>query len=158
MKLVWENFPPSLAMQRETHSRCLDARDRTLPLCAEYFFGSHACGDTPPDSDVDLCLVTDGVERQLEAAQEFRRAMPPLRGTPSFTRVPISPARLEEKKAIGDHFFETVLKEGVPISFHKCSRSVLCSQKSVSPTAIPASILMNPTGRSCERKSRRSPR
>jgi predicted nucleotidyltransferase len=87
--------------------------DRALPLRAVYLFGSHARGDARPDSDVDLCLVAEGAERQLKAAQEFRRAMRPLRGKPSFTLVPISPARLEEKKAIGDHFFRTVLSEGV---------------------------------------------
>jgi uncharacterized protein len=116
MKLVLENFPPSLAEQRETLGRCLEAMDRALPFRAVYLFGSHARGDARPDSDVDLCLVAEGAERQLKAAQAFRRAMRPLRGKPSFTLVPISPARLEEKKAIGDHFFQTVLTEGVLIA------------------------------------------
>jgi predicted nucleotidyltransferase len=113
MKLVWENFPPSLTAQRQTLASCLEAMDRALPLRAVYLFGSHARGDARPDSDVDLCLVAEGAERQLKAAHEFRRAMRPVRGKPSFTLVPISPARLAEKKAIGDHFFQTILTEGV---------------------------------------------
>jgi hypothetical protein len=39
--------------------------------------------------------------------------MRPIRGKPSFTLIPIAPARLDEKKAAGDHFFGTVLSEGV---------------------------------------------
>ena len=36
-----------------------------------------------------------------------------IQGKPAFTLVPIAPQRLEEKKAIDDHFFGTVLREGV---------------------------------------------
>lgn len=84
-----------------------------LPLRAVYLFGSHARGDARPDSDVDLCLITDGAEEQFRAAKTFRLAMRPIPAKPAFTLVPITPSRLAEKKAGGDHFFETVLKEGV---------------------------------------------
>ena len=39
--------------------------------------------------------------------------MRPIPAKPSFTLVPIAPARLAEKKAIGDFFFQTILTEGV---------------------------------------------
>lgn len=113
MKLLLENLPPSLAAQRETMARCLEAMNQTLPLREVWLFGSHARGEARPDSDVDLCLVAEGAEMQVQTAQRFRRAMRPLTGKPSFTLIPIAPARLAEKKAIGDHFFETVLSEGV---------------------------------------------
>ena len=113
MRLLLENLPPSLAPQRETLARCLEAMNGALPLRAVYLFGSHARGEARPDSDVDLCLVADGAERQLVAAQQFRRAMRPIPDKPSFTLIPIAPLRLEEKKDIGDHFFGTVLNEGV---------------------------------------------
>jgi predicted nucleotidyltransferase len=116
MKLHLENIPPSLAPQRETLERCLEAMNRALPLREVWLFGSHARGDARPDSDVDLCLVAEGAERQLQAAQAFRRAMRPIMGKPSFTLVPIAPGRLEEKKAIDDHFFGTVMSEGVLIA------------------------------------------
>lgn len=112
VKLLLENLPPSLAPQRETLARCLEAMNRALPLREVWLFGSHARGDARPDSDVDLCLVAEGAERQLKAAQQFRLAMRPVMGKPSFTLIPIAPARLEEKKAIGDHFFATILTEG----------------------------------------------
>ena len=116
MKLLFENLPPSLAPQRETLARCLEAMNRVMPLRAVYLFGSHARGDARPDSDVDLCIVADGAAKQLEAAQRFCRAMRPIRPKPSFTIVPITPERLSEKRSIKDFFYETVLREGVRLA------------------------------------------
>jgi predicted nucleotidyltransferase len=116
MKLVWENFPPSLAAQRATLAKCLEAMNRVMPFQAVYLFGSHARGDARPDSDVDLCIVAEGAARQLEAAQSFRREIRPIPAKPSFTLVPITPDRLAEKKSAGDHFFKTVLREGVLVA------------------------------------------
>ena len=116
MKLLLENLPPSLEDQRATLTRCLAAMETVMPLQAVYLFGSHARGEARPDSDVDLCVVADGAEQQLQTATEFRRALWPLRPGLSFTLIPITPRRLEEKKSVGDHFFQTLLKEGVPIA------------------------------------------
>ena len=113
MKLLLDNFPPSLASQRQSLVRCLEAMNDVTPLREVYLFGSHARGDARPDSDVELCIVADAAARQLETAARFRRAMRPIWPRPAFTLVPISPARLAEKKAVGDHFFRTVLTEGV---------------------------------------------
>ena len=116
MKLLLENLPPSLQGQRETLARCLEAMDRVMPLRAVYLFGSHARGDARPDSDVDLCIVADGAERQLQAAQKFSAAFAEVLPRPDFTLLPITPSRLDEKKRCADHFFETVLTEGVPLA------------------------------------------
>lgn len=80
---------------------------------AVYLFGSHARGEARPDSDVDLCIVADGAERQLATAADFRRQIREIRPKPSFTLLPITPERLQEKKACADHFFQTILQEGV---------------------------------------------
>ena len=111
MKLLFENLPPSLAPQRATLTRCLEAMNRVMPLRAVYLFGSHARGDARPDSDVDLCIVAEGAAKQLEAAQRFSQEMRPIPSKPSFTLIPITPERLGEKQSVGDHFFRTVLKE-----------------------------------------------
>jgi predicted nucleotidyltransferase len=116
VKLRLENLPSSLAQHRDAIERCLDAMNRALPLRAVYLFGSYARGDARADSDVDFCLVADGAERQLEAAQRFRNAIWDIRGKPAFTLLPIAPQRLKEKQAIHDPFFETVLREGVPLA------------------------------------------
>jgi predicted nucleotidyltransferase len=113
VKLHLENLPPSLAAQRETLARCLEAMNRALPLREVWLFGSHARGDARPDSDVDLCLVAEGAERQIKVAQSFREAMEAVPAKPPFTLIPIAPSRLAEKKAVGDHFFETILTEGL---------------------------------------------
>jgi predicted nucleotidyltransferase len=113
VKLLLDNLPPGLRSQREALARCLEAIDRVRPLRAVYLFGSHARGDARPDSDVDLCLVAEGAEEQFEAAAKFREAIWDIRPKPAFTLVPISPARLAEKRARADHFFQTILNEGV---------------------------------------------
>jgi uncharacterized protein len=116
MKLLLDKLPLSLRSRRETLARCLEAINRVRHVRAVYLFGSHARGEARLDSDVDLCIVADGAEQQIETATEFRRALWPLRPGLSFTLLPITPHRLQEKKAVGDHFFQTVLSEGVELA------------------------------------------
>ena len=116
VKLLLENLPPSLANQRETLARCLEAMDRVLPLTAVYLFGSHARGEARPDSDVDLCLVAEGATEQLKAAQKLRSAISEIRPKPAFSLLPIAPQRLREKQTRGDDFFRTVFREGVQLA------------------------------------------
>src|SRR2546425_8173090 len=111
MKLLFENLPASLAPQRETLARCLEAMNRVMPLRAVYLFGSHARGDARPDSDVDLCIVADGAKKQYDTATTWLRAIWDVRPKPSFTLIPITPERLREKQTVGDDFFQTVLRE-----------------------------------------------
>jgi predicted nucleotidyltransferase len=108
-----DNLPQGLHSQRQTLTQCLQAMAGVMPLRAVYLFGSYARGDARPESDVDLCIVAEGADRQLEAARKFRRSLEEIWPCPSFTLLPISPQRLAEKRARNDHFFSTVLKEGV---------------------------------------------
>ena len=113
MKLLLENLPPSLAAQRDTIARCLEKMNEAMPLQQVYLFGSHARGEARPDSDVDLCLVSEGAEFQLKASASCRSKLWDIWPRPPLTLIPITPSRLEEKKSVGDFFFATVLKEGV---------------------------------------------
>ena len=113
VKLLLDNLPAELESQRQTLAQCLEAMDRVMPLRAVYLFGSHARGEAQPDSDVDLCVVAEGAERQLEAARRFRVAMGDVWPCPPLTLLPITPQRLAEKRACHDHFFATVMEEGV---------------------------------------------
>jgi uncharacterized protein len=97
-------------------AHCLEAMGQVMPLRAVYLFGSHARGDAGAESDVDLCIVAEGAERQLEAARKFRDAMRDVWPCPPFTLLPITPRRLAEKRARKDHFFATVLNEGVMLA------------------------------------------
>lgn len=116
MRLLLDNLPPSLRAQRETLARCLEAFDRVTPLQAVYLFGSHARREARIDSDVDLCIVAEGAERQFETARRYREALWEVRPHLAFTLVPIAPQRLAEKRANGDFFFATVLREGCLIA------------------------------------------
>jgi predicted nucleotidyltransferase len=113
MKLRLDRLPAGLQSQSETLTQCLEAMNRALPVREVYLFGSHARGEARPDSDVDLCIVADGAERQMEAARQWRRAMTNIWPCPAFMLLPISPGRLAEKRAGNDHFFATVFKEGI---------------------------------------------
>lgn len=87
-----------------------------MPLREVYLFGSHARGEARPDSDVDLCVVSDEAEQQFEASRRLSDALLGVWPRPAFTLVPITPQRLAEKQAVNDHFFYTVLKEGVSLA------------------------------------------
>jgi predicted nucleotidyltransferase len=113
VKLLLENLPAGLQSQREPLAKCLQAMGGVARVSAIYLFGSHARGEAAPDSDVDLCIVAEDAERQLETAARFREAIWEVWPRPAFTLIPITPARLAEKRRRRDHFFDTVLKEGV---------------------------------------------
>jgi uncharacterized protein len=116
VKLHLDNLPESLAPQRETLARCLEAMNEAVPFREVLLFGSHARGEARPDSDVDLCVIADGAAEQVKTAQTWRRAMRPIKPKPAFTLIPITPTRLAEKRAIQDFFFETILREGVSLA------------------------------------------
>ena len=116
MQLILDQLPPSLHQQREVLGRCLRAFDESLPTQQIYLFGSHLRGEANEHSDIDLCIVADGVTDQLAAAQVLRRATRDIRPKPPFTLIPISPERLLEKQARHDPFFTTILEEGLLIA------------------------------------------
>src|SRR5260221_1058102 len=91
VKLLLENLPASLNPHRDALVRCLEAMDRTLPLKTVYLFGPHARGEARPDSDVDLCLVAEGAERQSETITRVGKAIWDVWPRPSCTLVPITP-------------------------------------------------------------------
>jgi predicted nucleotidyltransferase len=113
MKLLLDNLPPSLQSQRETIESCLLAMGKVMPLQAVYLFGSHARGEARADSDVDLCVVSFGAENQIQASSILRNSLWPIWPRPALTLIPIAPNRLAEKKSCHDHFFQTVMSEGV---------------------------------------------
>ena len=116
MRVLLDNIPQDLAGYREAIAKCLRAFDDVVRVSEVRLFGSFARGNPRADSDVDLCIVAHGADNQLDTARRLRRAVREIRPKPPMTLVPISPARLEEKRKRGDHFFRTVSEEGIPIA------------------------------------------
>lgn len=116
MRVIEENVPAQLARHKAAIVACIRAFNDVTPIREIRLFGSFARGEAESDSDVDLCIVADGAESQLALARRFRRAVRDIRPKPAFTLIPISPSRLEEKKKCGDHFFRTILEEGIRIA------------------------------------------
>lgn len=116
MRLMLDRLPPTLLGEREALRMCLEAFEQAMPIQAVSLFGSHARGEGRPDSDVDLCIVSEFAVDQLAAAARLRRATRDIRPKPSFTLIPITPDRLKEKQEAGDHFFRTVLEEGIRLA------------------------------------------
>ena len=116
MRLMLNKLPQGLAGRRDELAKCLQAIAGVAKVRAVYLFGSYARGEARPESDVDLCVVADDADSQLSAAARWRKAMRPVWPRPAFTLIPISPDRLAEKQARHDHFFSTVLNEGVLIA------------------------------------------
>jgi uncharacterized protein len=113
MIVLTDKWPVSLVAYRAILARCLEAFAQALPIEQVILFGSHARGQARVDSDVDLCVVTGGLQSQHRTAIALRKAIGELRGKPSLSIVPISAARLEEKKRSRDPFFDTVMGEGI---------------------------------------------
>lgn len=116
MKLLMENIPVPLRSSENGLTECLKAFGRACPVERVFLFGSYARGEQKQDSDVDLCIVAESAENQLSAARTLRRAIRDVRPKPAMTLIPITPARLREKQAEHDYFFETIMKEGVCVA------------------------------------------
>jgi predicted nucleotidyltransferase len=116
MRVIEGNLPVLRATEREALVRCLKAMGTAAKVRRIILFGSSARGTAGSDSDVDLCVVAEGVTSQYRAACNLRRAIGTIRGKPSLSLVPVSPERLAEKERQKDPFFMTVLREGVPIA------------------------------------------
>ena len=116
MKLHLDRLPRGLSEYAEAIGACMRAFDHVAHVREIRLFGSFARQEARGDSDVDLCIVADGADRQLDTARRFRAAIRSIRPKPPLTLVPISPERLAEKRHRGDHFFKTVFDEGVAIA------------------------------------------
>jgi len=116
MRYHWENLPPSLQAQRQVLRQIIDAMARARPLQQVILFGSHARAEAGPESDVELCILAEGAEKQIETAVQLRRQLRGIPGRLPLTLVPISPQRWREKKAAGDPFFAAIAREGTTIA------------------------------------------
>ncbi len=79
-------------------------------------FGSYARGEaTPPHSDLDLLIVKEGARSDRRESAKIRSCIRPWIGPHSFTILPISPERLNQRLAMQEAFIGAVLQEGIEL-------------------------------------------
>jgi predicted nucleotidyltransferase len=72
-------------------------------------FGSYACGNPGPLSDIDLLIVMETPLREIRQAIEIRQYLNPLFGVDILV---YTPSRLKQRLEIGDPFIKEVLTQG----------------------------------------------
>lgn len=81
-------------------------------------FGSHARGGAGPDSDVDLLIVKDDPRRPVERIRDVQARLyrrdrrERWRTMPPFEALVCTHAELDERVALGDPFFRSILAGG----------------------------------------------
>ena len=72
-------------------------------------FGSYACGQPRPESDVDLLVVMDTPLSEMQQALEIRQELNPLFG---LDLIVYTPSRLAQRLAWGDSFLREIIEKG----------------------------------------------
>jgi predicted nucleotidyltransferase len=72
-------------------------------------FGSFACGQPTPDSDVDLLIITEFEGRPVDKSVEIRLKVRPPFPVDLIVR---TPEKIRERLAMGDNFMKEILAEG----------------------------------------------
>ena len=97
MRFLDENVPAGLRDAAAAVQQCLKAFANVVPVRRVILFGSYARGEAGRDSDVDLCIVTEGAGTQRETLRRMRKAVAGVRGKPPLGLLPIGADRLAEK-------------------------------------------------------------
>ena len=81
-------------------------------------FGSLAYGEPDQDSDIDLLVVKDTTESPLERRVRVRQLVTdPQRRIP-FSPLVLTPAELEQRLALGDAFYQEIVRRGRVLYAH----------------------------------------
>ena len=87
-------------------------------LVAEYtpqkvlLFGSHACGEPGPDSDVDLLIIKETTERFIDRWVTVQRILTGTHRSLPVETLVLTPQEIENRLAVGDQFIEEILERG----------------------------------------------
>lgn len=92
-------------------------------LRAEYapvgivLFGSRAEGRARPDSDIDLLIIMDlpAPKHPIDRIREVQRLLLDARDGMALDVVVSTPQEFERRLAIGDHFYQDIVRRGVPV-------------------------------------------
>lgn len=92
-------------------------------LRAEYaplgivLFGSRAEGRARPDSDIDLLIIMDlpAPKHPIDRIREVQRLLYDARCGIPVDVIVSTPQEFERRLAIGDHFYQDIVRSGVPV-------------------------------------------
>lgn len=76
-------------------------------------FGSHARGESRPDSDIDLLIIKDTTERGIDRWMTVRGILCDPMRTLSVETLILTPEEVSRRLAIKDQFITKILEEGV---------------------------------------------
>lgn len=75
-------------------------------------FGSHACGEPRPDSDIDLLIVKDTSERFIDRWVAVRRILSDPQRTVGLETLVLTPEEVSNRLAVGDQFLAEIIEKG----------------------------------------------
>jgi predicted nucleotidyltransferase len=85
-------------------------------------FGSYAYGTPDEESDIDLLIVKKTAKSFFQRLFEVQQLVSEIRRGYAFDPIVFSPAEIENRLEIGDHFIEEILEKGIVI-YGNCSPS-----------------------------------
>ena len=103
------------ARDRQILDQFVDKVRLKIPDARIWVFGSRARGDAQPDSDLDICVVTDDMSREQEdiinnAAWEVGFEHELFIQTLEYSR-----DQFENSPRVASPLFQAIRKEGVPV-------------------------------------------
>lgn len=75
-------------------------------------FGSYARGEEREDSDIDLLVISDTMER-FERQATVRRLIRDIKKGIAVSPIVLTSAELEDRQKCGDHFIEEIMHTGI---------------------------------------------
>jgi predicted nucleotidyltransferase len=75
-------------------------------------FGSYAYGQPDRDSDIDMCIIKETVERPIDRRVAVARIVADPKRLIPFEPLVLSPKEVKERLEVGDQFLEGILQKG----------------------------------------------
>ena len=75
-------------------------------------FGSYAYGQPDRDSDIDMCIIKETVERPIDRRVAVARIVADPKRLIPFEPLVLSPKEVQERLRVGDQFLQEILDRG----------------------------------------------
>lgn len=75
-------------------------------------FGSHVYGSPGPDSDIDLLIIKETLDRFIDRWVTVKRILTGIHRSIPVEPLVLTPAEIENRLAMGDQFIAEILEKG----------------------------------------------